>query len=188
MLSRAAGGRVVEEDIIIESDVRERKNKQRHGGPRRRSLSVPRRTPHAPHESYDTTEIDYSRRRETGRGRDKSSQEWAIVDVPDASRGGQRDVGGGGGVSSHEISLQRTNGVRRSKITIDKEEYMAGPSASQPRKTKEREMWTEITKDLVVKQAIETMGYDYEETEYFFYVMDYLRYVRASCWGASLVV
>lgn len=42
---------------------------------------------------------------------------------------------------------------------------------------KEDLMWTEITKDLVIKEAIEEMGYDYEETEYFFYVMVYLRYV-----------
>ncbi|KAI0154113.1 hypothetical protein GGR57DRAFT_116654 [Xylariaceae sp. FL1272] len=37
-------------------------------------------------------------------------------------------------------------------------------------------MWTEITKDLVIREAIERMGYDYEETEWFFYVMQYLRY------------
>jgi len=39
-------------------------------------------------------------------------------------------------------------------------------------------MWTEITKDLVLKDAIDAFGYDYEETEFFFYVMEYLRYVR----------
>ena len=46
-------------------------------------------------------------------------------------------------------------------------------------------MWTEITKDLVVKEAIEDMGYDYEETEFFFYVMVYLRYV-CSPWHWTL--
>ncbi|KAK8061277.1 hypothetical protein PG994_007643 [Apiospora phragmitis] len=45
----------------------------------------------------------------------------------------------------------------------------------RPRK-KEQEMWTEITKDLVVREAIEKCGYEYEETEWFFYVMQYLRY------------
>lgn len=44
---------------------------------------------------------------------------------------------------------------------------------SRPRK----EMWTEITKDIVVKEAIEMFGCEYEETEYFYYVMDYLKYV-----------
>jgi hypothetical protein len=43
-------------------------------------------------------------------------------------------------------------------------------------KTKDK-MWTEITKDLVIKEAIEEMGYEYEETDDFFYVMEYLRYV-----------
>lgn len=39
-----------------------------------------------------------------------------------------------------------------------------------------KEMWTEITKDLVSREAIEEMGYEYEETKWFFYIMDYLRY------------
>jgi len=38
------------------------------------------------------------------------------------------------------------------------------------------EMWTEITKDLVIREAIEEMGYEYEETEFFYYIMTYLRY------------
>lgn len=40
-----------------------------------------------------------------------------------------------------------------------------------------KDMWTEVTKDLVIKEAIDEMGYDYEETADFFYVIDYLRYV-----------
>lgn len=38
-------------------------------------------------------------------------------------------------------------------------------------------LWTEITKDLVIREAIERMGYDYEETEYFFYIFRYLEFV-----------
>ena len=38
-------------------------------------------------------------------------------------------------------------------------------------------LWTEITKDLVVKEAIEMRGYDFEETEFFYYILTYLRYV-----------
>ena len=30
---------------------------------------------------------------------------------------------------------------------------------------------------MVVREAIEELGYDYEETEFFFYVFRYLRYV-----------
>lgn len=43
-----------------------------------------------------------------------------------------------------------------------------------------REMWTEITKDLVSKEAIDYAGFEYEETEEFFYVMEYLKYVSHS--------
>ena len=39
-------------------------------------------------------------------------------------------------------------------------------------------MWTEVTKDLVSKEAIEEMKYEYEETPEFYYVMKYLKYVR----------
>jgi hypothetical protein len=41
-------------------------------------------------------------------------------------------------------------------------------------------MWTEVTKDLVIKEAVEEMGYEYEETEEFFYVIEYLRYVSST--------
>lgn len=39
-------------------------------------------------------------------------------------------------------------------------------------------MWTEITKDLVVRDAVERFGYEYEETDSFFYIFSYLHYVR----------
>ena len=44
-------------------------------------------------------------------------------------------------------------------------------------KPKKKDMWTEITKDLVIREAIDSMGYACEETDDFFYVMEYLRYV-----------
>ncbi|KAI1159349.1 hypothetical protein F5B18DRAFT_637437 [Nemania serpens] len=37
-------------------------------------------------------------------------------------------------------------------------------------------MWTEITKDLVNREAIERLGYEYEEKEWVFYVTKYLSY------------
>lgn len=51
------------------------------------------------------------------------------------------------------------------------------PPPAAPPVAKPRDMWTEVTKDLVVREAIEECGYDYEETELFFYVMQYLKYV-----------
>lgn len=47
------------------------------------------------------------------------------------------------------------------------------------KKEKKSDMWTEITKDLVTRDAIEEMGYEYEETEYFYYILQYLRYVSS---------
>jgi len=38
-------------------------------------------------------------------------------------------------------------------------------------------MWTELAKDLVIKEAIVEMDYRYEETENFFYIVEYLQYV-----------
>jgi len=36
------------------------------------------------------------------------------------------------------------------------------------------ELWTEITKDLVTREAIEECRYAYEETEFFYYIFEYL--------------
>jgi hypothetical protein len=89
-------------------------------------------------------------------------------------------IGGG----SQEVTWQRYNGVRRSKFIPESDslamydrraDYSLPPP---PPKNKYGDMWTEITKDLVVREAIEELGYDYEETEYFYYIIQYLRYVR----------
>lgn len=45
-------------------------------------------------------------------------------------------------------------------------------------------MWTEITKDLVIREAIDSMGYACEETDDFFYVMEYLRYVSGETYSS----
>lgn len=45
-------------------------------------------------------------------------------------------------------------------------------------KEQRKRLWTEITKDLVVREAIERAGYEYEETDYFYYIFSYLHYVR----------
>ncbi|KAJ4367778.1 hypothetical protein N0V86_009900 [Didymella sp. IMI 355093] len=45
-----------------------------------------------------------------------------------------------------------------------------------PVKPKKKDMWTEVTKDLVLREAIDSMGYRCEETGDFYYIMEYLRY------------
>lgn len=126
-----------------------------------------------------------------------ATRDWEIVDVPPGTRRVRMDGAGGG---SQEITWQRFNGVRRSKFIPDGMPDDAYPSevgrpapvpAPAPlpasngeigrRYGRERDptqgLWTEITKDLVVKEAIQEMGYEYEETEDFYYIIAYLRYV-----------
>ncbi|KAM5348788.1 hypothetical protein ACJ41O_008611 [Fusarium nematophilum] len=64
---------------------------------------------------------------------------------------------------------------REREIDIERSrDRVTRPAPAQPAPPKD--MWTEITKDLVVREAIEEAGYDYEETKEFFYIMDYLKY------------
>ena len=87
---------------------------------------------------------------------------------------------------SIHLARRRSHSDQRAKYSYDRGEEIGkgemqvsaqiSAQVSRPRK----EMWTEITKDIVVKEAIEMYGCEYEETEYFYYVMDYLKYVRVS--------
>jgi hypothetical protein len=121
-----------------------------------------------------------------GEGYNGATRDWAIVDVPPGTGRVRMDGIGGG---SQEITWQRYNGVRRSKFIAGDREYDSGYgadlgySAPHPPAQRPSDMWTEITKDLVIKEALDTMGYPFEETEYFYYVMDYLRYVGVSVSG-----
>lgn len=87
------------------------------------------------------------------------------------------------GGARQDITWQQYNGSRRSKFYTADEEYTTdfGPGSIPERKEEKRkatkDMWTEVTKDLVIKEAIDEMGYQYEDSEHFFYVMEYLKYV-----------
>lgn len=88
--------------------------------------------------------------------------------------------GGGLEIDIHTSSRRRKNGV----VYEREREYQRVEAGGDmrvgfPRGPSSRagDLWTEITKDLVVAEAIQQLGYDYEETEFFFYVLQYLRYV-----------
>jgi hypothetical protein len=94
-----------------------------------------------------------------------------------------RREGAGLEIDIHTSSRRRKNGV----VYERERDYGRIDGASDrrvgfPRGPKSRvgDLWTEITKDLVVAEAIQQLGYDFEETEYFFYVLQYLRYVSSS--------
>lgn len=112
-----------------------------------------------------------------GEGYHGATRDWAIVDVPPGTNRVRMDGIGG---ASQEVTWQRYNGVRRSRFNPDGDNFGGGELEKRKYvgvRPKTDNMWTEITKDLVVKEAIEGCGYEYEETEFFFYVMEYLRYV-----------
>jgi len=81
-----------------------------------------------------------------------------------------------------EIEISSSNRRRQGGATYEREYERIEESSDRrvglPRGPKNRvgSLWTEITKDLIVKEAIEELGYDYEETEYFYYVIQYLQY------------
>lgn len=94
--------------------------------------------------------LDASYNRRRGSIYDDRESELAIIDVPAGTRRVTVDMG-----RETDINWRRDNGVRRSR----------GLGS---------ELWTEITKDLVTREAIEYCGYPYEETEFFYYIFEYL--------------
>lgn len=99
--------------------------------------------------------------RERQRGRNRGDVDVDVdVDVWDRDRRLEVDV---------DIDIDRR---------VDRR-YTRPPAPPPPPAPPSKEMWTEISKDLVVKEAIEEMGYEYEDTPMFLYVMKYLRYVSA---------
>lgn len=150
-------------------------------------------------EYYNQRALD---RAYVGEAHHGSTRDWALVDVPPGTNRVRMDGAGGG---AQEITWQRYNGVRRSKFfpdgadegytgeigrhtplpaPIPEPRYSPAPAANGEigkRYGKERSptdgLWTEVTKDLVVKEAIQEMGYEYEETDDFYYIISYLRYV-----------
>ncbi|RVX69140.1 hypothetical protein B0A52_06854 [Exophiala mesophila] len=126
-----------------------------------------------------------------------ATKDWALVDVPPGTSRVRIEGAGGGG---QEITWQRYNGVRRSKFMPDGSDEAFGNELGRPipppihdprplpaqngeigrRYGKEGNptdgLWTEVTKDLVVKEAIQEMGYEFEETSDYYYIIAYLRY------------
>ena len=158
---------------------------------------VGQRQPRSGNDDGIAAEAEYYNRRMKERGYigeayNGATRDWTIVDVPP---GTQRVTMDGVGGASEEITWQRYNGVRRSTFIPERERevelYDHSREERPPRRyVAERDphsgMWTEITKDLVVREALEELGYEFDETEFFFYVMDYLRYVSIHLDGKNM--
>ncbi|KAF2114090.1 hypothetical protein BDV96DRAFT_647576 [Lophiotrema nucula] len=177
------GGRGFEEDIFFERETVDRKSRDLDISSRSRSLSVgpPKRAFTAPvnHDSEFEFEADYYNRKALERGHpgeaiNGATKDWGLVDVPPGTNKVRMEGIGGG---AQEITWQRYNGIRRSKFLSGDDEAATDFGIPGPKpKAKDKDMWTEVTKDLVIKEAIDRCGYDYEETEGYYYVMEYLRY------------
>lgn len=59
------------------------------------------------------------------------------------------------------------------KGTMD-EEVDRDRAGAQVVKERRDERWTEITKDLVAREAIERLGYEFEETRMFYYIFSFM--------------
>jgi hypothetical protein len=167
---------------------------------RRSQSAAPTRSPDIEEANYITGKID-SRGR-IGEAYHGATKDWAIVDVPPGTERIRMDGVGG---ASTDTTFSKYSGVRRTKFIPEGQDAIEprrpSPSTEKdrtsvtvydrerevdiertverrtPRPAKSKDMWTEISKDLVSREAIEYMGYEYEDTPMFFYIMDYLRYV-----------
>ncbi|KAL1998230.1 hypothetical protein VTN02DRAFT_6572 [Thermoascus thermophilus] len=134
-------------------------------------------------------EWDYYSRRNSDRGYigeayNGATKDWTIVDVPPGTKRVTFDLIGG---PSQEICWQRHKGGRRSSFVTEGDDSSSSDNGNNRElgrigrryigvKEKRDKLWTEITKDLVVREAIERAGLEYEETEHFYYIFEYLRY------------
>ena len=191
MYRTSRGGREVRDDeIIYERKTTREDRDDRDERPRRgRSVGdVGQRQPRSGNDDAVAAEAEYYNRRMKERGYigeayNGATRDWTIVDVPPGTQRVTMDSVGG---ASEEITWQRYNGVRRSNFIPEREREVELYDHSREERPSRRYvaerdrhsgMWTEITKDLVVREALEELGYEFDETEFFFYVMDYLRYV-----------
>ncbi|KAH6697467.1 hypothetical protein F5X68DRAFT_197385 [Plectosphaerella plurivora] len=192
-------------DLVLSTD-RDRiriEDRHYHSSGRRRAQSAapPMRSPVDEEAEYITSRID-SRGR-MGEAWNGATKDWTIVDVPPGTERVRMDGVGGGAA---EVTWQRYNGVRRTQFIPERDGAMVpvpapAPAPRDPRKSgydreleieisrdrhrrhsrpppppKRDEMWTEITKDLVCREALMECRYEFEETNEFFYVMKYLKY------------
>lgn len=101
---------------------------------------------------------------------DRHERERSEPPPPVRTRGQSVDI-------RDEVDYRRDWAVRPYKEPEPEPE----PPAIGPRYGRQRDprdgLWTEVTKDLVVREAIEEMGYEYEESDDFYYIFKYMGYV-----------
>ncbi len=113
------------------------------------------------------TDTSWSRYSGVRRTKFVPERDGVLVHRPSSPKPVHRHAHGGDRLN---VSVQE----RDLEVDIERRRRRVSRSPAPP---PPKEMWTEITRDLVTREAIERMGYRYEETKWFFYIMDYLRQV-----------
>ncbi|KAJ5176927.1 uncharacterized protein N7482_002804 [Penicillium canariense] len=91
----------------------------------------------------------------------ETTDEWSVVHTPSKDDAIEMS----GGLNVVEVAP---------KGALEEELDIRGRVEQQIVKERQDERWTEITKDLVVRDAIERLGYEFEETRTFYYIFSYL--------------
>ncbi|PHH80407.1 hypothetical protein CDD83_3763 [Cordyceps sp. RAO-2017] len=200
--SRERRSRYREDDIVVRRD----SDRLKVDESRRRARSAaPLGSPNAVDDEADYLTSKLDSRGRMGEAWGGATKDWTIVDVPPGTERVRMDGVGGASTDTtwtRYSGVRRTqfiperDGVlvprepspapsrdrssvtvydREREIDVDIDRRVTRTPLPQP-PPPPKEMWTEITKDLVLREAIEHMGYEYEETKWFFYIMDYLRY------------
>lgn len=99
-----------------------------------------------------------------------SIDEWSVIHAPSKEETAQMT---GALLDIVEVAPKGASLVdSESEEEFEVEQH--GIAASKVHKERRDERWTEITKDLVVRDAIEQLGYEFEETRMFYYIFSYL--------------
>ncbi|PWY96424.1 hypothetical protein BO94DRAFT_580272 [Aspergillus sclerotioniger CBS 115572] len=129
-------------------------------------------------EEFDEEEVYRSRGHDfPPRKEMKATEELKIVTTPPRDKSSTRTE-----IVTQEIKPSRYTDRESKLVTKDVKESDDIPDRQPGRigrryvgiKDRRESLWTEITKDLVVKEALERSGYEYEETGSFYYIFSYL--------------
>lgn len=101
-----------------------------------------------------------SRARSRAGGLDDTPDEWSMVHTPSKDEAVEMS----GALNVVEVAP---------KGALN-EEVDRGRVGAQVAKECRDERWTEITKDLVVREAIERLGYEFEETRMYYYIFSFM--------------
>lgn len=202
--SRERRSRYHEEDVIVRRDGDRLRIDEYSGSRRRAQSAAPVCSPMDEEGDYLTSKVDSRGRMCKAWG--GATKDWTIVDVPPGTERVRMDGIGGAstdttwtkyrGVRRTQFIPERDGVVlprepspapsrdrasvsaydRAREIDVDIDRHITRTPIAPP-PSPPKEMWTEIIKDLVLREAIEELGYEYEETKWFFYIMDYLRYI-----------